>query len=57
MASRAHVPDLGGVVWLEFDPRAGHERAGHRPALVMSPAHQAVVLEVRARIKALLVIK
>lgn len=38
MASRTYVPDAGDVVWLEFDPRAGHEQAGHRPALVMSPA-------------------
>ncbi|WP_301100568.1 endoribonuclease MazF [Propionivibrio sp.] len=29
---------LGGVVWLEFDPQAGHEQAGRRPALVISPA-------------------
>ena len=32
------VPDAGDVVWLEFDPQAGHEQAGHRPALVLSPA-------------------
>lgn len=38
MARRAYVPDVGDVVWLEFDPQAGHEQAGHRPALVMSPA-------------------
>lgn len=38
MASRAYVPDAGDVVWLEFDPQAGHEQAGHRPALVMSPS-------------------
>ncbi|MFN4148723.1 MAG: endoribonuclease MazF [Rhodocyclaceae bacterium] len=35
---RAYVPDTGEVVWLEFDPQAGHEHAGHRPALVISPA-------------------
>ena len=35
---RAYVPDTGEVVWLEFDPQAGHEQAGHRPALVLSPA-------------------
>jgi mRNA interferase MazF len=34
----AYVPDAGEVVWLEFDPQAGHEQAGHRPALVISPA-------------------
>ena len=37
MAAR-YVPDSGDVVWLAFDPQAGHEQAGHRPALVISPA-------------------
>ncbi len=32
------VPDRGDVIWLEFDPQAGHEQAGHRPALVLTPA-------------------
>lgn len=34
----AYVPDVGDIVWLQFDPQAGHEQAGHRPALVLSPA-------------------
>ena len=38
MAARRYVPDTGDVVWLMFDPQAGHEQAGHRPALVISPA-------------------
>lgn len=38
MARRGYVPDASDVVWLEFDPKAGHEQAGHRPALVLSPA-------------------
>ena len=38
-ATRAYVPDAGDVVWLEFDPQAGHEQSGHRPALVISPAN------------------
>ena len=38
MAKRAYVPDAGDIVWLQFDPQAGHEQAGHRPALVLSPA-------------------
>ncbi len=29
---------MGDVVWLKFNPQAGHEQAGHRPALVLSPA-------------------
>lgn len=35
---KGYVPDAGDIVWLEFDPQAGHEQAGHRPALVLSPA-------------------
>ncbi len=33
----AYVPAAGDLVWLQFDPQAGHEQAGHRPALVLSP--------------------
>lgn len=32
------VPDAGDIIWLQFDAQAGHEQAGHRPALVLSPA-------------------
>lgn len=32
------VPDRGDLVWLTFDPLAGHEQTGRRPALVLSPA-------------------
>ncbi len=39
MAVRGYVPESGDVVWLEFDPQAGHEQAGHRSALVISPAN------------------
>jgi mRNA interferase MazF len=31
------VPERGDVVWLEFNPQAGSEQAGRRPALVISP--------------------
>ena len=37
MAKR-YVPERGDVVWLQFDPQAGHEQAGKRPALVLSPS-------------------
>ena len=30
-------PDRGDIVWLNFDPQAGHEQAGRRPALILSP--------------------
>lgn len=37
MAAR-YVPEAGDIVWLQFSPHAGHEQAGHRPAVVLSPA-------------------
>ncbi len=37
VAARRYVPDRGDVVWLEFDPQAGHEQAGRRAALTVSP--------------------
>jgi len=33
----AFVPEAGDLVWLAFDPQAGREQAGRRPALVLSP--------------------
>ena len=37
MAKR-YVPERGDIVWLQFDPQAGHGQAGKRPALVLSPS-------------------
>lgn len=34
----SYIPEAGDIVWLQFTPQAGHEEAGHRPALVLSPA-------------------
>ena len=36
--AKGTVPDRGDVVWLDFNPQAGHEQSGRRPALVLSPA-------------------
>lgn len=33
----AYVPKRGEAVWLTFDPQAGHEQSGRRPAVVLSP--------------------
>jgi len=33
-----YIPERGDVVWLNFNPQAGHEQAGKRPALVLSPS-------------------
>jgi mRNA interferase MazF len=35
----AYVPNRGDLVWLDFDPQAGHEQAGRRPAMVLSPTN------------------
>jgi mRNA interferase MazF len=34
---REYVPERGDIVWLQFNPQAGHEQSGKRPALVLSP--------------------
>lgn len=31
------LPDRGDLVWIDFTPQAGHEQAGRRTALVLSP--------------------
>ena len=31
------APDRGDIIWITLDPQAGHEQAGRRPALVLSP--------------------
>jgi mRNA interferase MazF len=33
----AYVPDRGDIVWITLNPQAGHEQAGRRPAVVLSP--------------------
>ncbi|HEV7588909.1 MAG TPA: endoribonuclease MazF [Longimicrobium sp.] len=37
MSAGPYVPQRGDLVWIDFDPQAGHEQAGRRPALVLSP--------------------
>jgi mRNA interferase MazF len=37
-AAHGYVPDRGDAVWISLDPQAGHEQAGRRPALVLSPS-------------------
>jgi len=33
----SYIPQRADIVWLDFSPHAGHEQAGRRPALVLSP--------------------
>lgn len=37
MVARDWAPDAGDIIWIDFDPQAGREQAGHRPAVVLSP--------------------
>jgi mRNA interferase MazF len=37
VSSRSYVPKCGDVVWITLNPQAGHEQAGRRPAVVLSP--------------------
>ena len=53
----SYVPERGDLIWLDFDPQAGHEQSGRRPALVLSPrsyhlrSRLAVVYPITSRIK------
>jgi mRNA interferase MazF len=38
VVTASYVPDSGDLIWLDFDPQAGREQAGRRPAIVLSPA-------------------
>ena len=37
MVESKYVPDTGDIVWITFTPQSGHEQAGRRPGLVLSP--------------------
>lgn len=32
-----YVPERGDAIWINFNPQAGHEQAGKRPAIILSP--------------------
>jgi len=57
VVARSYVPDAGDLIWLTFDPQAGREQAGRRPALVLSPrlynekSGLALVCPVTSRVK------
>jgi mRNA interferase MazF len=38
MAKNKYIPKRGDIVWTNFNPAAGHEQMGKRPAIVLSPA-------------------
>lgn len=55
--SKVYVPDSGDIVWLSFNPQTGHEQAGRRPALVISPklynekTHLAIFCPITSQVK------
>ena len=57
MRASSYVPDVGDLIWTDFDPTLGREQAGRRPALVISRAiftektNLAIVCPITARIR------
>ena len=51
------APERGDLVWIDFSPQSGHEQAGRRPAVVLSPAGYnrlvglAIVCPITSRVK------
>ena len=37
MVDQLQPPNRGDLIWFSLNPQAGHEQAGRRPALVLSP--------------------
>jgi hypothetical protein len=37
MVIMEYIPDRGDIVWITLNPQAGHEQAGRRPALILTP--------------------
>lgn len=38
MMAKKYVPERGDIIWISLNPQAGHEQAGRRPVLVLSPS-------------------
>ena len=39
MVKKSYIPNARDIVWIDCDPQRGHEEAGRRPALVISPGY------------------
>ena len=37
VSSQTYIPECGDIAWITLNPQAGHEQAGRRPAVVISP--------------------
>jgi mRNA interferase MazF len=38
VSTKRYVPRRGDAIWISLNPQAGHEQAGRRPGIVLSPA-------------------
>ncbi len=53
------VPKRGDLIWISFSPQVGHEQAGRRPAVVLSPVSYnrrvglAIVCPITSQVKGL----
>ena len=53
----SYIPSKGDIVWVEFNPQKGHEQAGVRPAVVISPYEYnaktslAIVVPITSKVK------
>jgi mRNA interferase MazF len=51
------TPSRGDVIWINFNPQAGHEQTGRRPGLVLSPKNynskvgMAVIVPITSQVK------
>lgn len=37
VTKNSYIPERGDIIWMMFNPQAGHEQGGHRVAVVLSP--------------------
>jgi len=57
VSHRQYIPERGDVIWIDLNPQSGHEQAGRRPAVVLSPQSYnskvglAIVCPITTRIK------
>lgn len=56
-SGKSYCPNRGDIVWITFSPQSGHEQAGIRPALTISPyeynkkTHLAIFCPITTKVK------
>jgi mRNA interferase MazF len=51
VVKRSYIPDAGDIVWLRFDPQAGHEQSGRHPARYNGARGMAICCPMTTKIK------